>query len=167
MLSTLRALSEWLATTSLSLTIQNVTWIIPLVQTIHILCVAAVFSSVLMVDLRLLRLVQRAQPLSSVTSRFLSWLWVFLGILLITGSLLIIGEPERSLLNPAFLLKMAMLIAVIFITVLIARPLRTNEGFWEASFGRQAAAKLIAIVSLALWSGIIFAGRWIAYVTGL
>jgi hypothetical protein len=167
MLSTLRALSEWLATTSLSLTIQNVTWIIPLVQTIHILCVAAVFSSVLMVDLRLLRLVQRAQPLSSVTSRFLSWLWVFLGILLITGSLLIIGEPERSLLNPAFLLKMAMLIAVIFITVLIARPLRTNEAFWEASFGRQAAAKLIAIVSLALWSGIIFAGRWIAYVTGL
>jgi hypothetical protein len=167
MLSTIRALSEWLATTPLSLTIQNVTWIIPLVQTVHILCVAAVFSSVLMVDLRLLGLVQRAQPMLSVTSRFLSWLWVFLVILLISGALLIIGEPERSLLNPAFMVKMAMLLAVILITELIARPLRSNERFWEASFGRQAAGKLIAIVSLALWSLIINAGRWIAYVTSL
>jgi hypothetical protein len=167
MLSTIRALSEWLAATSLSLTIQNVTWIIPAVQTVHILCVAAVFSSVLMVDLRLLGLVQRAQPLPSVTGRFLSWIWVFLVILLVTGSLLIIGEPERSLLNPAFGLKMAMLVAVILITLLIARPLRSNAGFWEASFGRLAAARVIALVSLALWSGIIFAGRWIAYVTSL
>lgn len=167
MLSTLRALSDWLSATPLSLTIQNVTWVIPLVQTIHILCVAAVFSAVLMVDLRLLGLVQRSQPLPSVTSRFLSSLWVFLVLLLISGSLLIIGEPERSLLNPAFMVKMAMLFAVILVTLLIARPLRTNAGFWEASTGRQAAAKLIAIVSLALWSLIIFAGRWIAYVTGL
>ena len=63
MLSTLRALSDWLASTSLSLTIQNVTWIIPAVQTIHILCVAAVFSSVLMVDLRLLGITQRSLSL--------------------------------------------------------------------------------------------------------
>ena len=167
MLSTLRTLGEWLATTPMSLTIQNVTWIIPLVQTIHILCVAAVFSSVLMVDLRLLGLVQRTQPLPSVTSRFLSWIWVFLVILLLTGSVLIIGEPERSLLNPAFGWKMAMLLTVILITLLIARPLRANAQFWEASFGRQAAARVIAIVSLALWSGIIFAGRWIAYVASL
>jgi hypothetical protein len=167
MLETLRTFGEWLATTSMSLTIQNVTWIIPLVQTIHILCVAAVFSSVLMVDLRLLGLVQRAQPLPSVTNRFLSWIWVFLVILLVTGSILIIGEPERSLLNPAFAVKMGMLVTVILITLLIARPLRSNERFWEASGGRLAAGKAIAVVSLALWSLIIFAGRWIAYVTSL
>jgi hypothetical protein len=167
MLESLRTFGEWLATTSMSLTIQNVTWIIPLVQTIHILCVAAVFSSVLMVDLRLLGLVQRAQPLFTVTHRFLAWVWVFLLVLLVTGSILIIGEPERSLLNPAFGLKMAMLLTVILITLLIARPLRTNERFWEASLGRLAAGKAIALVSLALWSGIIFAGRWIAYVTSL
>ncbi len=167
MLSTLRVLSEWLATTSLSLTIQNVTWIIPAVQTIHILCVAAVFSSVLMVDLRLLGITQRTLPLPQVTSRFLAWLWVFLVILLVTGSLLIIGEPERSLLNPAFFWKMAMLFTVIVLTVVIAKPLRSDASFWEASVTRALAGRLIALASIALWSGIIFAGRWIAYVTGL
>jgi hypothetical protein len=167
MLSTLRVLSEWLATTPLSLTIQNVTWIIPAVQTVHILCVAAVFSSVLMVDLRMLGITQRSLPLPQVTQRFLAWLWLFLVILLVTGSLLIIGEPERSLLNPAFFWKMAMLFTVIVLTLVIARPLRSDGAFWEASSGRAIAGKLLALVSIALWSGIIFAGRWIAYVTGL
>jgi hypothetical protein len=167
MLSTLRVFSEWLATTSLSLTIQNVTWIIPAVQTVHILCVAAVFSSVLMVDLRLLGITQRSLPLPQVTSRFLAWLWLFLVILLITGSLLIIGEPERSLLNPAFFWKMTMLFTVVVLTLVIARPLRGDATFWEASAGRTIAGRLIAVVSIALWSGIIFAGRWIAYVASL
>ena len=167
MLSTLRVFSEWLATTSLSLTIQNVTWIIPAVQTIHILCVAAVFSSVLMVDLRLLGITQRTLPLPQVTSRFLGWLWLFLVILLVTGSLLIIGEPERSLLNPAFFWKMAMLFTVIVLTLVIARPLRGDATFWEASAARAIAGRLVALASIALWSGIIFAGRWIAYVASL
>jgi len=81
------------------------------------------------------------------------------------GALLIIGEPSRSLLNPAFGLKMLMLLIVALLTAVLQRPLTTNEGFWEASGARVAAAKGIAVVSLALWSCIVFAGRWIAYVS--
>jgi len=49
--------------------------------------------------------------------------------------------------------------------VMLQRPLATNEGYWEQSGGRQLTAKSIAILSLVLWSCIVFAGRWIAYVT--
>ena len=45
MLSTLRTFGEWLATTSLSMTIQNVSWIIPTVQTIHTVCVSIVIAA--------------------------------------------------------------------------------------------------------------------------
>ena len=41
----LTAFSKWLAATPLSHTIQTTTWIIPSLQTIHILSVAAVFSA--------------------------------------------------------------------------------------------------------------------------
>lgn len=165
MLSTLRAFGEWLATTSLSATIQNVSWIIPTVQTIHIICVAIVISATFLVDLRILGLFSRSQPLAALSHRFLTWIWYALIVLLITGSLLIIGEPGRSLLNPAFWLKMLMLLVVALLTVMLQRPLTTNAGYWEASGGRMAAAKGIAVVSLALWSCIVFAGRWIAYVS--
>jgi hypothetical protein len=165
MLSTLRALGEWLATTSLSNTIQNVSWIIPTVQTIHIICVAIVISAAFLVDLRILGLFSRSQPLASLSHRFLTWIWWALIVLLVTGSLLITGEPGRSITNPAFFAKMIMLLLVAALTFVLQRPLATDAGYWEGN--RALAAKSIAIVSLVLWSCIVFAGRWIAYVTAL
>lgn len=165
MLSMMKALSAWLATTSLSATIQNVSWIIPSVQTVHILAIAALFSSVLLVDLRLLGAFQRREPLLAVVQRFLHWMWYVLAVLFVSGTLLIVGEPDRSLTNPAFGIKMALLLVVVLLTLLIARPLRRNATFWESSPGRRALAGVIGACSLLLWSGVIFAGRWIAYVS--
>ena len=163
MLATLHSFGEWLAGTPLSMTIQDVSWIIPTVQTVHIVCVALVISSVFLVDLRLLGVFARKQPVAALTARFLTGIWFVLPILLVTGSILIIGEPGRSLENPAFGLKMLMLLMVIVITLVIQRPMRTNAGYWDSG-GRRVAARTIALFSLALWSGIVFAGRWIAYV---
>lgn len=165
MLSTLRAFGDWLATTSLSETIQTVTWVIPAVQTVHIVCVAVVVAATFLVDLRILGAFARSQPLAALSHRFLTWIWWALLVLLVTGSLLIVGEPGRSLLNPMFGLKMLMLVIVAALTVVLQRPLVADAGFWDASGGRQIAAKSIALLSLALWSCIVFAGRWIAYIT--
>ncbi len=164
MLNTLRAFSEWLSSTGMSLTIQNVSWIIPAVQTIHIVCVAVVITAVFLVDLRILGVFAPAQTLASLSHRFLTWIWYAIVVLLITGALLIIGEPARSLMNPAFFAKMVMLIAVAGLTLVIQRPLATDAGYWDASGGRRVTLKAIAVASLVLWSCIVFAGRWIAYI---
>jgi uncharacterized membrane protein len=164
MLSTMHAFGDWLANTELSSIIQNVSWIIPAVQTVHIICVAIVISSVFLVDMRILGIFARSQPLAALARRFLTWIWYAIVVLFVTGSLLIIGEPSRSLLNPAFGLKMLMLIIVATLTLLIQRPLASDAGYWEASGGRRVTVRAIAITSLALWSGIVFAGRWIAYI---
>ena len=71
MLSTLRALAEWLAGTELSNTIQNVSWIIPTVQTVHIVCVAIVVSATFLVSLRVLGVFYSSQPIAALSSRFL------------------------------------------------------------------------------------------------
>ena len=63
--------SRWLAATSLSHIIQTTKWVIPALQTIHILSVAVVFSSAVLVDLRLWRLLNRDVPLPDVARRFL------------------------------------------------------------------------------------------------
>src|SRR5205085_10833720 len=110
MQAALREFSKWLAATSLSHTIQTVSWIIPTLQTIHILCVAAVFSAAVLVDLRIFRMFEREVPLPEVSRRFLPTIWPVLLILLLTGSLLIIGEPRRSLTNSTFQLKMTLLV---------------------------------------------------------
>lgn len=164
MLANLHAFGEWLAGTDLSNTIQNVSWIIPTVQTVHIVCVAIVISAVFLVDMRILGIFAPTQTLAALSDRFLTWIWWAILVLLITGTLLIIGEPTRSLLNPAFGLKMLMLLIVASLTRVIQRPLARDAGYWDASGSRRAAVKGIAVASLVLWSCIVFAGRWIAYI---
>lgn len=160
---TLHAFCEWLAQTPVSLVIQNVSWIIPSVQSIHILCIAIVMSAVFMVDLRLLGVIGRDQPVAAYTSRFLTWIWPTLGVLLISGSILITGEPTRSLENPAFQTKMVLLILAMITTAVLQRPTAKDPAYWELRRGRKLSAAGLAVLSLVLWVGIVFAGRWIAY----
>ena len=155
--------SKWLAATEVSHVIQTTTWIIPTLQTIHILSVAAVFSAAILVDLRIWRLIERDEPLPEMARRFLPTIWPVLVILLVTGSLLIIGEPRRSLLNSTFYLKMALLVAAILLTIGLQRSISSSPNSWDRDRWRRIVGRFAATVSILVWCGILFAGRWIAY----
>ncbi|MEW6449028.1 MAG: DUF6644 family protein [Pseudomonadota bacterium] len=151
----------WLDQTPLSQAIQANSWVVPTVQSIHILAIAMVAASALMIDLRLIGVFGADQPLKTVSARFLPFVWWPLLILFITGAIMIIGEPPRSLKNPAFQLKMLLLIGALIVTGIFQIMLRTSPAFAGAS--RSGAGVTIAVVSMLLWTSIIFAGRWIAY----
>jgi len=157
---TLPTFCDWLSNTPMSLKIQTVLWIIPAVQTVHILCVTIVMTSMAMLDLRLVGVAGRQQPVSTMVNRFVPWVWWTLPILLLSGSLLIIGEPSRELLNPYFRAKMLMLLTVIIITLVVQLRNLRDSTFWES---RKLLAGCAGVISLLLWVGIVTAGRWIAY----
>src|SRR6478735_12609860 len=129
--ATLSDLSKWLAATSLSHMIQTTGSIIPALQTIHILCVAVLFSAAVLVDLRIWRLLQRDVPMLDVGRRFLPLIWPVLLVLLVTGSLLIVGEPRRSLLNSTFYIKMALLAVAIMLTAGLQRLISSSPNSWD------------------------------------
>lgn len=153
----------WLEQTPMSQTIQTTNWIVPTVQSVHILAIAVIAASALMIDLRLIGVFSADQPLKDVSERFLPFVWWPLLILLATGAVMITGEPARSLKNPAFQLKMALLVAALIVTALFQFLQRRDPAFGDPASGRRGAAATIAVLSMLLWSGIIFAGRWIAY----
>jgi hypothetical protein len=156
-------LSSWLSATLVSRTIQTAGWIIPTLQTIHILAIAVLFSSAIVVDLRIWRLFDRELPLKAVTQRFFPVIWPVLLVLMTTGVLLIVGEPRRSLLNSTFYLKMALLAAAVLLTAGLQWSLSIDPNFWDKNQNRLMAGRFAATISILIWSGIIFAGRWIAY----
>lgn len=150
----LDAFCRWLQATQLSLVISTHFWIIPALQTVHILAIASVISSIFMIDLRLIGLVRGEQSADQFAARMLPFVWWPLPILAVTGALLISAEPARSLENPSFGIKMALLLASVTVTLLYQRR--------GARLNRAARAGL-AILSILLWTGIVLAGRWIAY----
>jgi hypothetical protein len=152
-----------LADTSLSKLIEDISWIVPLVQTIHILALAIILSSAAMLNLRLMGLTGRRVTIAGMSERFLPWVWAALAVLAVSGIILIVGEPERSLPNFSFQLKMALLAAVIVITIVFQRTIKRNADYWDLSPARRRSARVTAILSLAMWLAIAVCGRMIAY----
>lgn len=159
----LSQLSAWLEKTQISEMIQAHDWIVQAVQSIHILAVAVVASSALMINARLLGLYAADQPLDEVLARFAPFIWWPLLLLLLTGTIMIIGEPPRSLKNPVFQLKMLLLGAALATTAASQFRLRRSPAFHEANTGPPIGGATLAGLSMLLWVSIIFAGRWIAY----
>src|SRR6266581_7558968 len=100
--------AEWLSQTSLSLTIQTHEWIIPTIQSIHIIAIGVVLASVFMIDLRILGWAGGDQSLLETTERFGPWFSGALALLFATGIVMVIGEPARELLAFSFWSKMCL-----------------------------------------------------------
>lgn len=158
----MNAFLDAVSATSLSQLLQNVPWLIPLIQSTHILALSLVFVSAAVVDLRILGVAGRKQTLPSLTHRFLPWVGWGVLVLLVSGLLLMVSEPRRALLNPFFQIKMAALLVAGLMTWLIAARTADVGGGWT-DFERRGVAKALALGSLLLWLAIIALGRWIAY----
>jgi len=154
--------AQWLSQTPVSVAIQSALWLIPLLQTIHILAIAMVISSVFMIDLRIWRMVS-LEPMAETAHRFVPWLWAGLILLAGSGLTLIVGEPKRSLPNPVFQIKMLLLLVAIAATCAFQLSLRRNSAIWDDAAGRRLM-QLLAVGTLVLWCAIAVAGRWIAYI---
>jgi uncharacterized membrane protein SirB2 len=150
--------AQWLQATPLSIAIQSSTWLTPLLQAVHILTIGVVFVSMLMIALRVLGLVHGEDSFDSTWQRFAPWMWRGLLVMLLTGAVLVVGEPVRQAKALSFVLKMS-LIVLALLCVLALR--RTLAGNLAARF--PAGPRLAATGIVVLWVAIIFLGRAIAY----
>jgi len=153
-------LAQWLTGLPIGLAMRRVTWLFPLLQTLHILAIGTMLSSVIMISLRAWGM-SKTQTVAARGHRYLPWIWWSLVVLTVTGIALIVGNP-RSLRDPALTVKLWMLLPAIAATVILAAAMR-GEGQWEKTPRARAMTSLAATVTLVLWIGVTFAGRgrWI------
>ncbi len=155
--------AAWLTNTSLSMWFGTYFWSVPIVQVVHILSIGALFGAALMFNLRILGLAGTNRSIAQAARRFAPWIWWPLLVLTLSGLLLIIGEPNRELINPVFWVKMALVAIAAIANLGFQRALRRRSATWEAGMGAGIAFRLGAILLIMLWLAIIFGGRWIAY----
>jgi hypothetical protein len=160
----LNRFAEWLSQTYLSILIQNHnSWVIPTIQSIHIVGIGVVVASVFMVDLRILGWSGMDQTLRQTTNRFGPWLTGALCVLLATGALMVIGEPVRELVTVSFWIKMVLVAVGTLVAGVFQLSLRRHEQDWEDTISGRASIKWLAILTFLIWVAIIILGRLIAY----
>lgn len=152
---------EWLQNTPPAVLVGEV-WF-PYVESAHVVFLAAVAGSILMVDARLLGMASQQLRLSYVAQRLLPVTWIAFVGAAITGGLLFMANATSYIHNTPFLVKMVLL-AVLGLNMLYFH-LVTYRSVDQWDVGRPPlAARAAGLISTFLWLGVVAFGRWIGFV---
>jgi hypothetical protein len=149
-------LFQWFESTALGTVVRESLWMFPVIECVHLLALSMLGGAVLVVDLRSLGLGLRAQPVSSLARKMHPWLVGSLAAMIATGVPMFLSEALKCYYSPPFWYKMGLLVlAVAFAFTVRRKVLARDSG--------PVLRGLTALVSMALWFGVGFSGRWIAF----
>ena len=151
----LRPFFLWCDSTWISAAIRDSRWMFAVIEIAHLLGLAVLLGSLVVLDLRLLGVGMKRQTSGLLAGQLAPWIGAGLILMISTGLLLFLSEAMKCYASPPFAAKMLLLAAALAVQMAIARGLRRKtEPFWT----RPAAA-----LSLLLWFSIGVAGRAIGF----
>jgi len=152
----------WLETSALAVAMRQWQWLYPAVEIVHIFGFVVLVGAAFMFDARLLGR-SRAVPVSSLARHLLPWARWSLLLIVPTGAMMFVADATEMAENPAFRLKLLLVLAAFANAAVFHRwPFRT-VGDWDTEVAGPGAARAAGVLSLALWTSVIACGRLIAY----
>jgi hypothetical protein len=150
---------QWCEASAIGSAIRESTWAFAVIESIHLLALAAIGGAVLVVDLRLLGWGLRRQSVAEVAGDAYPWFVGSLVVMLVTGVSLFLSESVKCYYSTPFWWKMSSLaLAMIF-----AFTIRRRATIADESHLRPIYLRVVALISLTLWFGVGAAGRWIGF----
>ncbi len=127
-------------------------------QIVHVLGFIVLLAALVLISLRLLGLVFADQPVSKVGRDATRLIWLGLALAVISGTLMFVSNARMYYYNPAFELKMLLLIVAVLVQVLLLRRVTANDS------PSPALARTSVALSLVFWFGVGLAGRIIGFI---
>lgn len=126
----------------------------------HILGIGLLVGAILPLDLRLIGLL-RAGPIAVLAPFLVRTAATGLALAILTGLLLFSVKPAEYAANPAFLIKMGLILLGLVNVVLQHR----GEAWQRLHDGGETSARMrvLAGLSFATWLSALIAGRWIGF----
>ena len=129
----------------------------PVLECFHIVGFTLSVGTIALVDLRLLGIGMNHQTPAELADDMKFWTLGGLTLMLLSGLILFSSDPDMYYLNMAFVLKMVFFVSGIILNYTIHRKA-------VAPGASPGLGKLVACVSLILWSGVLFGGIYIGFI---
>lgn len=156
------ALLVWLETSGLATPMRQSQWLYPVVEIAHIVGFVMLVGSVAMFDLRLLGL-SRNLPVSGMARHLLRWSLASLVLVVPSGVAMFSAHATEFADNTAFRAKLVLLTAAATNAIVFHRTSFRSVADWNTTVTAPLSCRVAAVVSLAIWLGVIACGRLIAY----
>ena len=152
-------LFQWLEAFWLGQFIVSSNWLFPVIESIHLLGLAVMGGSVLIVDMRMLGLGLRDRAVAEIARDARPFMIGALVVMVLSGVSLFLAEPIKCYYSPAFWVKMwSLAIATVYTFTLRTRVTRAEPVRNTARLQMLAGA-----LSIALWFTVAAGGRWIGF----
>ena len=159
----LLAFFEQLADSPWSVELHESQYAYSIIESVHVWSMALFFGFAILFDLRLLGWTLRKVPVSEFANRLLPWTIGTFIIIVISGTLLFYAIPLRSYQNLFFRAKMLLLLLAALNVWLFHSRVYPGVAKWDVDALPPRPARVAGALSLALWIGVVFSGRMIAY----
>ena len=154
---------QWLEQTPGSIALHESLWMYPLVESMHVLTLCLFVGTAIMLDLRLLGATMQRTPVTEVVAQLFPWTVAGFGLMVSSGAMLFYAIPVKTYLNIFFRIKLLMLLLAGLNAWVFHATVYRRVAQWDLDAVIPRGAKIAAGLSVALWAGIVFAGRMIAY----
>jgi hypothetical protein len=152
-----------LQATWLSTSIRESLLVFPYLDGVHLLGLAIMLGPSMMLDLRLIGFLWKGDPVSRIAARFLPITFAGFFLVVSAGILLFISEPVRCYESGYFRAKMGLIVLAALNAFIFHATIDRRRSEWDTILPPPAQARLAGILGLVLWTGVIFAGRYMAY----
>ncbi len=152
----------WLETSALAEAMRQWTWLYPGVEIVHIVGFVVLVGAAIMFDLRLLG-VSPGLPVMGLERHLLRAARASVALVVPSGILMFTAHATEMADNPAFRLKMVLLVAALLNAALFHRAPFRSVAAWNLHRPAPRTARAAAVVSLVLWVSVITCGRLLAY----
>jgi hypothetical protein len=137
----------------------------PFIESVHVMALALVFGTILVVDLRALGIASTNRSFTRLSTELLRITWCAFAVSALTGSLMFVTNARVYVHNTAFQVKMVLLALAGLNMVIFHLTAGRTVATWDQAVTAPKAGRITAGASLALWLGIILAGRVIGFTT--
>ena len=150
---------RWSQDTWVGLAMRDSNWLFPAVEAVHIVALTLLCGAIALLNLRLFGVALRTKSVSDVAREVAPWTFYSLVLILLTGAMLFASEAVKVYASWPFRIKMIFLFsAMLFHYTVYRRLTKADEALTSPRWG-----KLAATVSMILWFGIGWGGRFIAF----
>jgi hypothetical protein len=145
--------------------IRDSLWLFPLIESTHVIGLALVFGTILIIDLRLLGIASTQRSFKRMASDILKWTWAAFALTALTGALMFITNSLVYYHNFFFRTKMLLLLLSGINMLIFELTAGRTIHNWDKAPSAPSAGKAVAAVSLVMWISIIVMGRLIGFTT--
>ena len=158
------SLCQWAQNTAFFTALRGSWYVYPAIMATHLLGIALFGGMILITDMRLLGLAMRNRSVSDVVDQLRVPKRAGLLIVVTCGILMSGSKAEEYYYNIFFRIKLLLLLCVFLHSMIFRSSVYANPATLDRAAKIPGRAKLAAILSLLLWTGIACAGRAIGYI---